>query len=61
MPASDRVAQLYPQAPGSPFVTYYDLQGYDGGTLTRLHTGLQQRIPAINKFDTTEQKQQQKS
>jgi hypothetical protein len=35
---SNRVAQLYPQAPGSLFVTSYDSQGYDGGTRTRLYT-----------------------
>jgi hypothetical protein len=32
------VAQLYPQAPGSLFVTY-DSQGYGVGILTRLHMG----------------------
>jgi hypothetical protein len=36
---SDRVAQLYPQAPGSLFVASYDSQGYGGRILTRLHTG----------------------
>jgi hypothetical protein len=35
---SDRVAQLYPQAPGSLFVAFYDWQGYGGGILTRLNT-----------------------
>jgi hypothetical protein len=35
---NDRVAQLYPQAPGSLFVAFYDLQGYGGGILTCLHT-----------------------
>jgi hypothetical protein len=39
MPPSDRVAQLYPQAPGSLPVAFYDSQGYSGGILTRLHTG----------------------
>jgi hypothetical protein len=34
---SDRVAQLYPQAPGSLFIDFYDLQGYSGGILTCLH------------------------
>jgi hypothetical protein len=34
-----RVAQLYPQALGSPFVTSYDTQGYGGGIRTRLHAG----------------------
>jgi hypothetical protein len=28
----DRVARLYPQAPGSRFVASYDSQGYGGGT-----------------------------
>jgi hypothetical protein len=28
---SDRVVQLYPQAPGSLFVILYDLWGYSGG------------------------------
>jgi hypothetical protein len=37
---SDRVAQLYPQAPGSLFVAFYDSQDYGGGILTHLHTGL---------------------
>jgi hypothetical protein len=32
------VAQLYPQALGSLSVTFYDLQGYGGSDLTRLHT-----------------------
>jgi hypothetical protein len=36
---SDRVAQLYPQASGFLFVSFYVLQGYGGGILTRLHTG----------------------
>jgi hypothetical protein len=31
MSPSDRVALLYPQAPGSLFVAFYDSQGYDGG------------------------------
>jgi hypothetical protein len=39
MSPSDRVAQLYPQAPGSLFVAFYDLLGYCGGILTRLHAG----------------------
>jgi hypothetical protein len=34
MSPSDRVAQLYPQAPGSLFVVLYDSQGYCGGILT---------------------------
>jgi hypothetical protein len=38
MSPSDRVAQLYPQAPGSLFVAFYDSQGYGGAILTRLHT-----------------------
>jgi hypothetical protein len=39
MSPSDRVAQLYSQAPGSVFVTFYDLQGYSGDILIHLHTG----------------------
>jgi hypothetical protein len=38
MSPSDRVAQLYPKASGSLFVTY-DLQGYSGSILTRHHSG----------------------
>jgi hypothetical protein len=33
---SDRVARLYPRAPGSFFVALYVSQGYAGGTLTCL-------------------------
>jgi hypothetical protein len=33
------VAQLYPQAPDSIFVAFYDSHGYVGGILTRLHMG----------------------
>jgi hypothetical protein len=38
MSPSDRVAQLFPQAPGSLFIAFYDSQDYGGGILTRLHT-----------------------
>jgi hypothetical protein len=41
-PPDDRVVQLYPQAPGSLFVAFYDSQDYGGGFLTRPHTG---RLP----------------
>jgi hypothetical protein len=34
---SDRVAQLYPQVPGSLFDTFYISQGYGEGILTHLH------------------------
>jgi hypothetical protein len=34
---SDRMAQLYLQAPGSLFVAFYDSQGYGGGILTSFH------------------------
>jgi hypothetical protein len=37
---SNRIAQLYPRALGSFFVTSYDSQVYGGGILTHLHTGL---------------------
>jgi hypothetical protein len=33
----NRVAQLYPQALDSLFVTSYDSQGYSGGIRPRLH------------------------
>jgi hypothetical protein len=35
----NRVAQLYPQALGFPFVVSYHSQGYGGSTRTRLHAG----------------------
>jgi hypothetical protein len=34
----NRVALLYPQALGSPFIASYDSQGYGGGIRPRLHT-----------------------
>jgi hypothetical protein len=39
MSPSDRVAKLCPQAPGSLFIAFYNLQGYSGGILTGLYTG----------------------
>jgi hypothetical protein len=33
----NRVARLYPQALGPPFLASYDSQGYGGGIRTRLH------------------------
>jgi hypothetical protein len=39
MSPSDTVAQLYPQALGSLFVTSYHSQGYGVGILTHLNTG----------------------
>jgi hypothetical protein len=38
MSTSDRVAQLYPQAPGSLSVGICDSEGYSGGILTRLYS-----------------------
>jgi hypothetical protein len=38
MSQSDRVAQLYPQAPGSLLIIIFNSQGYVGGILTCLHT-----------------------
>jgi hypothetical protein len=35
----NRVARLYPQAPGSLFITSYDSQGYGESIWPRLHTG----------------------
>jgi hypothetical protein len=37
---SDRVAQLYPQTPGSLFVASYNSQGYGGGIQPLLYMGL---------------------
>jgi hypothetical protein len=37
MSHSDREAQLYPQAPDSLFVAFYNSQDYNGGIRTRLH------------------------
>jgi hypothetical protein len=37
---SDRVAQLYPQAPGSLSVAFYDSKSYGGDILTHLNMGL---------------------
>jgi hypothetical protein len=39
MSSRHRVAQLYPQAPGSLFVAFYDSQGYGGDIRPRLHKG----------------------
>jgi hypothetical protein len=36
----NRVTQIYPRALGSLSVVSYDLQGYGGGILSRLHTGM---------------------
>jgi hypothetical protein len=35
---SYKVAQLYPQPPGSLFVAFYNSQGCGGGVLTHFHT-----------------------
>jgi hypothetical protein len=48
MSPSDRVAQLYPQAPGSLFIVFDDSQGYGGGILTRLHTGKFLKMMVLN-------------
>jgi hypothetical protein len=40
----NRVAQLYPQALGSLFVTSYDSQGYGGGIRTLIHAGVESLI-----------------
>jgi hypothetical protein len=34
---SDKVAQLYLQAPDSIFIAFYDFQGYGGGMPIGLH------------------------
>jgi hypothetical protein len=39
-PPSDRVVQLYPLAPGSLFIAFYNnSQGHGGDILTTLHGG----------------------
>jgi hypothetical protein len=38
-PSSDRVAQLYAQAPDILSIAFYDSQGHGGGILTHLHMG----------------------
>jgi hypothetical protein len=38
MSPSDRVTQLYPQAPGTLFVAFHDSHGCGGDILTLLHT-----------------------
>jgi hypothetical protein len=48
MPSYDRVAQLYPQAPGSLFVVFYDSQGYSGDILTCFHIEKEAYISNIN-------------
>jgi hypothetical protein len=42
------VAQLYHQAPCSPFVASYDSQGYGGGIRTHLHAGVLQLLAPGN-------------
>jgi hypothetical protein len=44
MSPSDRVTQLYPQAPGSLSVAFYDSQGYGGGIPTRLGRAVAQAL-----------------
>jgi hypothetical protein len=46
----EQVAQLYPQALGSPFVASYDSQGYGGGVRTCLHTGFNAEAPTLVLF-----------
>jgi hypothetical protein len=41
----ERVAQLYPKAPGSLFVAFYDSQGYGGDIVTRLRRGVMYILP----------------
>jgi hypothetical protein len=44
---SDRVAQLYPEAPGYLFIAFYDSQGYGRGILTSLHKGSVHKIDLL--------------
>jgi hypothetical protein len=39
MSPRDKEAQLYPQAPHSLFIAFYDSQSYGTGILTHVHTG----------------------
>jgi hypothetical protein len=39
MSVNNRVAQLYAQAPGFLFISFYDWQGNGGIILTLLHMG----------------------
>jgi hypothetical protein len=48
MSPSDKVVQLYPQAPGSLFIASYDSQGYGGIILIRLHMGNIMKIFVCN-------------
>jgi hypothetical protein len=50
MSPSDRVAQLYLQAPGSLFIAFYDSQDYDGGIQTHLHMGRIKPIVHMNRY-----------
>jgi hypothetical protein len=55
----NRVAQLYPQAPGSLFVASCDSQGYGGATRTRLQKGEELRsklCPAYSSSGRTNRK-----
>jgi hypothetical protein len=47
---SDKVAQLYPQAPGSLFVAFYVSRGHGGGILTPLHAGSENHALIIWPF-----------
>jgi hypothetical protein len=42
-PPSDRTSQLYPQAPASRFIAFYDSRDYGGGIRIRLHCFLIKR------------------
>jgi hypothetical protein len=53
MSPSDRMAQLYFQAPGSLFVAFYDSKFYGGGFLTCPSTGLLFHIHAFNEKGKT--------
>jgi hypothetical protein len=48
------VAQIYPHALGSLSVASYDLQGYGGGNLSRLHTGIQDIVVALRNIVSPE-------
>jgi hypothetical protein len=52
----NRVTQLYPQTPGSHFITSYEAQGYGGGIRTPSYSQLTANYPLYNLSARTAQK-----
>jgi hypothetical protein len=48
MSHSERMAQLYPQAPASLSVSFYDSLSYGGGILTCIHTEMIDKLIVRN-------------